>query len=76
MDREREIDGDIEIARDRDRYAQIEIWREGGIVGEIERQIVIGGEGDSRRDSEGWREMDIKQEIAIDKGGVIDQKEI
>ena len=30
---------------------------------------MIGGEGDSRRDSEGWREMDIKQEIAIDKGG-------
>ena len=36
MDREREIDGDIEIARDRERYAYFEIWRQRGIVGVIE----------------------------------------
>ena len=37
---------------------------------------MIGGEGDSRRDSEGWREMDIKQEIAIDRGGDIWERDI
>ena len=52
MDREREIDGDIEIARDRDRYAQIEIWREGDSRRdrEIDSDRWRGGQQERQRD--------------------------